>query len=312
MIVRDSNTRPVFGSVKPNASKKLEEALGQQEPDEEADDGRDDPDDDLDDHGAEHLAVRRPDRPQRRELARPLRDGDRERVRDDEEPRRAIPPNASRNARRNEMNSLVSAASEAACSLGRTCAFGGRICWISAMSWASVTFGFAATAISSRRPTFLKRRCAVGRSKPARSAPPIVRPERDWTMAETHSLYGPFRLHADRLADFEVLLARVLLVDRDLVGPGHWPSIRVRGLKTDRRSRSRSRVRRAPRGHRLPVVADELGRIESTPPSASATPGRARTFGRSDSSSSGAATPSGRRRRTGLAGDDAFDPFLMS
>ena len=38
----------------------------------------------LDDHGAEHLPARRPDCPQRRELARPLRDRDRERVRDHE------------------------------------------------------------------------------------------------------------------------------------------------------------------------------------------------------------------------------------
>ena len=97
----------------------------------------------------------------------------------------AIPPNASRNPWRNVMNSFVSAASSCACACAvRAWAFGGRIGRISESSCWSETPGFAATAISSRRPSFSKSRCAVGRSKPASVAPPMERSEPNSTIPE--------------------------------------------------------------------------------------------------------------------------------
>ncbi len=97
----------------------------------------------------------------------------------------AIPPNASRKPWRKVMNSFVSAASSCACaSPVRACASGGRIGSISESSCWSETPGFAATAISSRRPSFSKSRCAVGRSKPASVAPPIERSEPNSTIPE--------------------------------------------------------------------------------------------------------------------------------
>ncbi len=100
----------------------------------------------------------------------------------------AIPANASRNPRRKEMNSFVSAASSVACCWPESaCAFGGRISRISARSSWSLTPGFEATAISSRRPSFWNSRCAVGRSKPASVAPPIERSVPNSTMPEMRS-----------------------------------------------------------------------------------------------------------------------------
>ncbi len=59
--------------------------LGEDDAQPEADERRGKPDHErFEDHGSENLASRRSDRPQRRELACALRDGDRERVEDDE------------------------------------------------------------------------------------------------------------------------------------------------------------------------------------------------------------------------------------
>ena len=59
--------------------------FGEEHAEREPDERREEPDDErLEDHRSEHLTPRRADRPQRRELARPLGDGDRERVEDHE------------------------------------------------------------------------------------------------------------------------------------------------------------------------------------------------------------------------------------
>ena len=84
-IVRVSSSRPWFGSVKPTASKSLKSPFASARPENEADDRRDRSDDERLDHDRpEHLAARAAERPDRGELARPLRDRDRERVRDHE------------------------------------------------------------------------------------------------------------------------------------------------------------------------------------------------------------------------------------
>ncbi len=86
------------------------------------------------------------------------------------------------------MNEFVSAASLAACCWPESAfAFGGRISLTSPRSCWSVTPGFAATAISSSFPSFSNSRCAVGRSKPARVAPPIERFEPNSTIPEIFS-----------------------------------------------------------------------------------------------------------------------------
>ena len=77
--------RGALRQVDPDRGHELVEADGEAEAEEEAGDGRERADDQrLAEHGGHHLATRRADRPQRRELAHPLRDRDRDRVEDDE------------------------------------------------------------------------------------------------------------------------------------------------------------------------------------------------------------------------------------
>ncbi len=85
ITVRSAKTRSAVGSSTPRARKSPSMPSASRTPRprptseaSEADDER------LEDHRAEDLAARRADRPQRGELARSLRDGDRERVEDDE------------------------------------------------------------------------------------------------------------------------------------------------------------------------------------------------------------------------------------
>ena len=76
-----------LGQVEVERHEQLVQTDREAEAREQPDHGREQADDErLDDHGAQHLAARRADRPQRRELARPLRDGDRQRVEDHERP----------------------------------------------------------------------------------------------------------------------------------------------------------------------------------------------------------------------------------
>ena len=85
MIVRDSKTSPVVRQRETDDVEEPEQAFREQEAEEEPDDRSECPDDErLDDHGSEYLPIRGADRPQGRELARALRDRDRERVCDDE------------------------------------------------------------------------------------------------------------------------------------------------------------------------------------------------------------------------------------
>ena len=159
-----------------------------------------------------------------------------ERVRDHERlpTKRAMPPNASRKPRRNEMNGSCPSASFFACSAAE------RACASAAAPRAPASGAPCPTRPASRRsrsrrarPRLPNSRCAVGRSNPARVAPPIVETLPNLTMPEIRSRCDrPVRLHADRLADLEMLLAP----------------------RSTRRSRPRSR-----RGH---APDDERQRVE--------------------------------------------------
>ena len=118
------------------------------------------------------------------------------------------------------MKLFVSAASSRACwDAVFTCAVGGSSALRSRTSSSSETSGFAATAISSSRPRFPKSSWAVGRSKPASVAPPIVETDPNRTSPEIRSrCAAPPSLDADRLAEPEVLLVRRRLVDDELAG----------------------------------------------------------------------------------------------
>ena len=85
MMVRGATTVDVPGSSRPKPAIRLRRAGRQQQAAEDADDGGQHADHrGLDHDRAEDLAPRRAERPQQRELARALRDGDRERVEDQE------------------------------------------------------------------------------------------------------------------------------------------------------------------------------------------------------------------------------------
>ncbi len=86
------------------------------------------------------------------------------------------------------MNSLVSAASSAACaSPVRTWVPAGRIDSMSDDELGGATPSLPATRIWSSLPTLSKRAWAVGRSKPASVAPPIVSTEPNFTSPEIRS-----------------------------------------------------------------------------------------------------------------------------
>ncbi len=98
----------------------------------------------------------------------------------------AIPPNASRKLWRNVMNSFVpSASASATCWPVRTSVSGGRIPSTCPRSSSCDVSGFDAIAISSSFPSLRRRRCAVGRSKPASVAPPIESPDENCMIPES-------------------------------------------------------------------------------------------------------------------------------
>ena len=94
--------------------------------------------------------------------------------------------------------------------------------------------GAAATAISSSLPTFLKRRCAVGRSKPASVAPPIEIDALSRTMPETLSLStGPSAWTPTTSPILKFSSFAVPLSITTSFGPGQSPSTRASGLNGD-------------------------------------------------------------------------------
>ena len=123
----------------------------------------------------------------------------------------AITPKASRKSGGSEMNSFVSFASSVACAVAgphlrarRAGSPGSRRRAAPARRPAC-----AATRIWSSLPSLSKSRCAVGRSKPASVAPPIGRTEPNLTSPEIRSCStGPSAWTPIRLPDCEVLLVR--------------------------------------------------------------------------------------------------------
>jgi hypothetical protein len=214
------------------------------------------------------------------------------------------------------MNSSVSSESDCACSPPlKTCASGGRTSSTSPMSCSSETPGFAATAISSSLPTFLNSRWAVGRSKPARVAPPIVRPELNWTMPETRTRStGPSACTPMVSPTSKSSSAAVSLSIATSFGPGQSPSISVSGLKTESPfAMEKPRFGAPPETTAFPSSPMSCVASESTLPSASATPGSPRTSSSSDSSNDGAATPCcSVKSNADFPEMTAFDPCLMS
>ncbi len=198
-----------------------EEELGEPEAEEEPDDrGHDADDERLEDDRAEHLPARRADRSQGRELARPLRDRDRERVRDHERADEERDAAEREQERLQEGDELVGVLGVGAGLLLRRsapgCSGAGSRGSRRRAAW-SETPGFAATAISSSLPGLSKMRWAVGRSKPARVAPPIVDTEPNLTIPEMRRFWtGPTALDADDVTDLEVLLVGGRAVDDDV------------------------------------------------------------------------------------------------
>ena len=144
----------------------------------------------------------------------------------------AIPPNARKNVRRNEMNSSVSAASVwACCAAVCTWVFGGRVLRIWAASCSSETPGLAATAISSSLPSLSKTLWAVGRSKPASVAPPIETDLKS-TMPESRRYStGPSAWMPTFFPIWRPWSSAVALSTTTSPLPGQFPWTRTSGLK---------------------------------------------------------------------------------
>ena len=125
-IVRVSNTSPLFGKVKPNASKSLNNPMARSEPQQQAADRRKNAHDQgLDDDRAEHLTPRCAEGAKGGELAGALRDRDRQRIGDDEradEQRDATEGEQERLQERDEAGRVLGVSSPPArCRCGPAC-----------------------------------------------------------------------------------------------------------------------------------------------------------------------------------------------
>ena len=233
-IVRVSKTRPLLGSVKPTASKSLKSPFASRSP-------MNRPASDAitpitSDSITIEVSTWRRDPPSVRTVAN-------SRVRcaiviESEfaitklPTKSAIPANASRKPCRNVMNSFVSAASSAACCEALTTwVRGGRIFWISLINSGSPTPARAATAISSSLPSLSKRRCAVGRSKPASVAPPSEEAEPKWMIPEIRSRStGPTAWTPTSWPTAKCSLSAVDSSTTTSPEPGQLPETSVSGL----------------------------------------------------------------------------------
>ena len=204
----------------------------------------------------------------------------------------AIPPNASRNPWRNAMNSFVSDASSSACWRPVTaCAFDGRIALDLLEELLRRDPGLRRDRDLVEPALLLEQRCAVGRSKPARVAPPMVRANS--TIPEMRSCsHRPLDLDADLVADLEVLLLRGPESITTWSVLGHCPRRVAAGSRSSRRRRSRSRgsVRRRTRSPCCPSRSATSSRCRRFLPPARP-PASPRTSPRSDSVSVGSVTP---------------------
>ena len=214
-IVRVSKTRPLFGSVNPTASKSAKRPFASARPEEEADDRGERRPSTSDSTTIErqHLPSRRAERAQRRELARALRDRDRERVRDHEAAHEERDPGEREQEVLQEADEARRVGRVLLRLRARRCApatCGGS----TGRELASELRGDDARLRGDRdlveRPALSKRRCAVGRSKPASVAPPIVDDVAEPDDARTSSPLRPARRPATPIVSptREVLLLR--------------------------------------------------------------------------------------------------------
>ena len=209
--------------------------------------------------------ARRAERAERRELACPLGDRDRERVRDHEradEERDAAEGEQELLQEGDELVGVLRRPPAPAPSPVRTCVLGRQDRRdLARRASPGETPGLAATAISSSLPSLSNSRCAVGRSKPASVAPPIVEtaPNSD-EPGDAQPLDGSVGLDADRSGR----LAKSFLPAVDLSMTtssafGQAPSTRLSGLNGESPSvDAEAEVRRAAEDDRLAVAADQL------------------------------------------------------
>ena len=264
----------------------------------------------LEQDRAEHLPARGAERPQRRELPRPLGDRDRERVRDHEgadEERDAA--EGEQELLQERGSSFVSLASVFACSvagphlrLGRQDRAGSA----RASSRRRDAAAWPRRGSGRAGPACWKSFCAVGRSKTAIVAPPIVETPPKLTRPEIRNGCAGPAPRRRSVADLEVLLAAVARVDANSPARGQRAvdeRERVEALVATGRRRSRGSARR--RRDRLAVRADQLRLGPSTAADAAATSGSARTFASSDSANGGAVVlPAVAEVERRLAADD--------
>ena len=140
-----------------------------------------------------------------------------------------------------------------------------------------------ATSIESSLPSLLKMllRGREVEDRERRAAERAARPPKRTSADDAVLLHRAAREHADRVADLEVLLARGLRVDRDLVrAAGQWPldeHERVEALVAVRIDAEREARRAAARDH-LVVATDELRLVGDAALGDARRPGSARTF----------------------------------
>ena len=147
----------------------------------------------------------------------------------------AMPANASRKPCRKVMNSFVSAASSSDCCAAEiTWVLSGSTGRISSISCWSETPARAATATSSSLPSLSKSRCAVGRSKPARVAPPSEEAEPNVMIPEMRSRSaGPAAWTPTSSPTAKSSLSAVDSSTTTSPGPGQAPSTSVSGLNCE-------------------------------------------------------------------------------
>ena len=170
-----------------------EEPLREREPEEEPDHRGDEAHDERLEHDRPaHLPPRGAERPQRRELARPLGDRDRQRV-DDHERADEQRDHAEREQEvAQEGDELVRPLGVLGRLCGRRCAPGCRrrkdLLDLGDELRRARRRACRTTRIWSSLPSLSKSRCAVGRSKPASVAPPIESTEPNLTSPEIRSV----------------------------------------------------------------------------------------------------------------------------
>ncbi len=213
----------------------------------------------------------------------------------------AIPPNASRKSCRKLRKLSVSFASSRACPCPvRTCVPAGRTFRISAASCAGVTPGFAFARIWSSFPTRWKSRCEVGRSNPDSVAPPRLAAPPKWTMPEIFiRSVGPFACTPIGCPTLRSFLCTVASSITTWFARGQFPSTSVSVLSSGRvGSTLKPRFGAPPKWTTLPLSTRCA--FPPTPPTASATSGRLRIRGSSDSSKGGAVVPLSLRLKADL------------